>query len=274
MQKGSTRRKPTSDKIIMGIIIGVKIIIPIVLAVLLFFLIAKPRNGRKYTVHIIDTIVPQPDPPAKKLLKYMEEKYDTEFVQVNEEPDLYSVSRRHHSFGSGAWDHWYNGITVTKAVNGHEYYHVRDDYGTYLDNYGCYLINSEAKEEINKKLSAVIDGEVKAACFPSDLQYEQLPAHMTVEEYLDNANYWLGIAICGKGETAEQDYEKICSALDAKSGEGWMTLLYLDEEKYNKFYMNNWSVIVGCDDYNLRLSYEDSEPVFITPEPEEQGDLQ
>lgn len=263
-------KKSTKDKIFIGVMVALRVILPIAAIVLLFFLITEPRNGRRFTVHIIDTIVLQADPPAKKLLEYMEEKYDTEFAQVEFEPDLYSAERRHHNIGSGSWAFLYNGITVTKAENGHEYYHVRDYYGTYLDNYGCYLINDEVQQELNRKISAVIEEEVKVACFPRDIQYNELPANMTVEEYLYNAGYMLCIAICGKGENAEQDYEKICEALNITSGDGWMTLLYLDEENYNKFYMRNWYVITHYEDYNLKLSYDidTSEPIFVTPDSE------
>ena len=53
------------------------IIVCIILIVVLFsFAIVKPRNGRKFTIHVIDTIVLQADSPAMQLIKYMNEKYD------------------------------------------------------------------------------------------------------------------------------------------------------------------------------------------------------
>ena len=58
------------------------IFIAVALAVLLL-VVVEPQNGRSFTVHIIDTIVLQADPPAKKLIKYMNEKYNKNFVQVS-----------------------------------------------------------------------------------------------------------------------------------------------------------------------------------------------
>lgn len=109
-----------------NIIAAIRIIIFIVVAlVVLLLVVGKPQNGRRFTVHIIDTIVLQADPPAKKLIKYMNEKYDKNFVQVSEEP-IFDSDKRHHTFGSGSWGFWYNGITVTTDDSSGEYYHVRE----------------------------------------------------------------------------------------------------------------------------------------------------
>lgn len=57
-----------------------------ILAVLLhisFFLIfTHPANGRKHTLHIVDTIYIQDDVPKEKLIKYMNKKYGLEFTEV------------------------------------------------------------------------------------------------------------------------------------------------------------------------------------------------
>lgn len=62
-----------------NIVTIVRIILIAAVLVLQSFAIVRPRNGRKFTVHIIEIIVLQADPPAKKLLKYMNEKYKSLF---------------------------------------------------------------------------------------------------------------------------------------------------------------------------------------------------
>ncbi len=245
-----------------------KLILGIIAVVGILFLITQPNHGRKYTIPLIDGMVIQADPPAKKLLKYMEEKYNKEFIQVDITGVWMSPEERHHDCDSGSWDFYYNGITVTTA-DSDEYYHVRDDYGTYLDNYGCYLVNEEAEQILYNKISSVISN-VKVSCFPMDMQYKELPALMTAEEYLDEAGYWLCIVICGDGENAEEDHQKICDVLGIKSGQGWMTMHYLDEEIYNTIDMENRHIIIYNENYNKKLQFEvyTDEPVFVTPKTE------
>lgn len=250
-----------SNKVLFAVVISFSALIWI----LIFSLIAEPQNGRNFTIHIVDSIVLQADPPAKKLLKYMEEKYDKEFMQVFVEPSTYLGECRHHSFGSGTWNFYYNGITVS-TTDDEEYYHVRDYYGIYLDNYGCYLVNEEAEQILYDKISSVVS-DVKVSCFPRDLQSNELPAYMTAEEYLDNAGKWLCIVICGEGENAEEDYQKICDVLGIKSGQGWMTMHYLDKETYNNLDMENRYIIISNKNYNkeLRFDVNTGEPMFAAP---------
>ncbi len=251
----------------------ITLIIFIILILILFsFAIVKPQNGRKYTIHVIDTIVLQADPPAKKLIKYMNKKYDKNFVQVNVEPLWETPQMRHHEYGSGAWDYFCNGITVTTDDSNGEYYHVRDDYGTYLDNYGCYLVNGDAEAELNKKVSAVVK-DSKVSCFPRDMQYKELPAYMTVQEYLENAMLRICIVICGEGGDARNDYDKICKALNMTSGGrgGRLTMLYLDKDEYENVDMSefqSFESIIDTKNYNMRLKFDvhTSEPLFVTPE--------
>ena len=88
-----------SNKVLFAVVISFSAMIWI----LIFSLIAEPQNGRNFTIHIVDTIVLQADPPAKRLLKYMEKKYDREFVQIKEDPSVYSSFKdRHHDWGGGA----------------------------------------------------------------------------------------------------------------------------------------------------------------------------
>lgn len=251
-----------SNKVLFAVVISFSALIWI----LIFSLIAEPQNGRNFTIHIVDSIVLQADPPAKKLLKYMEEKYNKEFTQVYVEPNTYSDECRHHDWGSKLWGFYHNGITVSTSGSD-EYYHVRDDYGTYLDNYGCYLVNEEAEQMLYDKISSVVS-DVKVSCFPMDIQYEELPALMTAEYYLDKAGYWLCIVMCGKGENAEEDYQKICDVLGIKSGQGWMTIHYVDEETYNNIDMENRYIIISNENYNkeLRFDVNTGEPMFAAPE--------
>lgn len=247
----------------------------IIATILMFFTIAalilimhtliEPRNGRKYTIPLIDGMIIQADPPAKKLLKYMEEKYDTEFTRVETDWKWTSNKSRHHDFCSGTWSFLYNGITVS-TLQSDEYYYVRDNYGTYLDNYGCYLINEEAEQILYNKISCVVS-EVKVSCFPMDYQSKELPAFMTVEEYLDNAGYWLCIVICGDGENAEKDYKEICDILNIKSGQGWMTINYFNEDVYKNIDMENRYSIINNENYTKKLQFDvyTSEPMFVTP---------
>lgn len=234
----------------------------------IIFLISEPNHGRNFTIPLIDGMVIQADPPAKKLLKYMEEKYDKEFVQVEITEIWMSPKARHHGCDSGSWDFNYNGITVSTAGSD-EYYHVRDDYGTYLDNYGCYLVNEEAEQILYDKISSVV-GNVKVSCFPMDIQYEELPAFMTAEEYLTKAGYWLCIVICGDGTHADSDYQRICDVLDIKGGQGWMTIHYVDKEIYNSIDMENRYSIIHNENYNKELQFEvyTDKPMFVSPENE------
>ena len=244
----------------------IKLILVAAAIVGILLLISEPNHGRDFTIPLIDGMVIQADPPAKKLLKYMEKKYNREFIQVFVEPSKYLGECRHHDYGSGTWDFYYNGITVSTA-DGEEYYHVRDDYGTYLDNYGCYLVNEEAEQILYDKISSVVS-DVKVSCFPRDYQYKELPAYMTAEEYLDNAGKWLCIVICGEGENAEADYQKICDVLGIESGQGWMTMHYLDNEAYNNIDMENRYIIISNKNYNkeLRFDVNTGEPIFTAPE--------
>lgn len=237
-------------------------IIHIAIVVLVLSLIIQPSHGRKYTIPLIDGMVIQADPPEKKLLKYMEEKYDTEFRVVN-----FPGSYRHHSFPTETWGFYYNGITVSTVSGSLEYYHVRDDYGTYLDNYGCYLINEEAEQLLYDKISSVLDDEVKVSCYPMDYQSDELPAYMTAEEYLDMAGHWVCIVICGDGENAEEDYKEICNIFNNKTGRGWMTMHYVNEEVYNRIDMENRTMIIENKDYIKRLRFDPrtSEPSFVVP---------
>ncbi len=244
----------------------IKLFLGLVVVVGILFLIVEPNHGRNWTISLIDGMVIQADPPAKKLLKHMNMKYNKEFVQVYVESGMYSDECRHHDWGSKLWDFYHNGITVsTKGSD--EYYHVRDDYGTYLDNYGCYLVNEEAEQILYDKISSVVS-DIKVSCFPMDIQYKELPAFMTAEEYLDKAGYWLCIVICGEGNIADMDYQKICDVLGIKSGQGWMTIHYVDEEIFNSIDMENRSIIIYNENYNKKLQFDidTDEPMFVTPE--------
>ena len=256
MEKGIDRMKVKLIKVILFVIT--------VLGV--FFLIAEPDHGRNWTIPLIDGMVIQADPPAKKLLKYMKKKYNKEFVQIEVEHGMYSDERRHHDWGSTLWGFYHNGITVSTA-DSDEYYHVRDDYGTYLDNYGCYLVNEEAEQILYDKISSVVDN-VKVSCFPMDMQSKELPANMTAEEYLSNAGKWMCIIICGEGKNAEEDYQKICKVLGIKSGQGWMTIHYVDKDIFNSIDMENRCSILSNDNYNksLRFDIDSGEPMFVSPE--------
>lgn len=260
-----------SNKVLFAVVISFSALIWILIFSIIAE-IAEPRNGRNFTIHIVDSIVLQADPPAKRLLKYMEKKYDREFVQIKEDPSVYSTFKdRHHDWGVGNWAYWHNGIIVTTKDDDSEYYHVCDNYGTYLDNYGCYLINDEAESELNEKISSALpDKEVKAACFPRDIQYKELPAYMTVQEYLHNASYCLCIVICGEGGDARNDYDEICKALDVKSGEGWMTLTYYDKNVYDNINMNDFQALIDPQNYNADLEYDiyTSEPCFVSGDDE------
>ena len=254
-----------SNKVLFAVVISFSAMIWI----LIFSLIAEPQNGRNFTIHIVDSIVLQADPPAKRLLKYMQEKYNKEFVRI----DVRSLDiiDSYHEWGSIMWGHLHNGIIVTTSDSNDEFYHVCDNYGTYLDNYGCYLINDEAENELNEKISSALsDKEVKAACFPRDIQYKELPAYMTVQEYLQNANYRLCIVICGEGDDARNDYDEICKALDVKSGEGWMTLTYYDKNVYDNINMNDFQALIDPQNYNADLEYDiyTSEPCFVSGDDE------
>lgn len=234
----------------------------IAIVVLILSLIIQPSHGRKYTIPLIDGMVIQADPPEKKLLKYMEEKYDTEFRVVN-----FPGSFRHHSYPTETWGFYYNGITVSTVSGSLEYYHVRDDYGTYLDNYGCYLVNDEAEQILYDKISSVLDDEVKVSCYPMDYQTDELPADMTAEKYLEIAGYWVCIVACGDGENAMEEYNEICDVLDITSGAGWMTMHYVNEEVYNRIDMENRTMIIENKDYIKRLRFDPrtSEPSFVVP---------
>lgn len=67
----------------------IKLILVAAAIVGILLLISEPNHGRDFTIPLIDGMVIQADPPAKKLLKYMEKKYNREFVQVFVEQSRY-----------------------------------------------------------------------------------------------------------------------------------------------------------------------------------------
>lgn len=243
-------------------------ILALVLALFLILIcIIKPDHGRLFTIPLVDTLVIQADPPEEKLLGYMEKKYNKKFVKIDIEID---DMKSHHSQGSALWGFYYNGIIVTTADSNSEYYHVRDDYGTFLDNYGCYLVNDAAEKETSQKLSKFFD-EYAVSIFPKDIQKEELPAEMTVDEYLDKADYNVCIVICGKGDEARNDYEKICESLNKKTEQGWLTMMYVDKSVFDQIDINSLQSIEDTGDFNLKLKYiwiakNTFEPVFVTPD--------
>lgn len=90
---------------------------------------------------------------------------------------------------------------------------------------------------------------------------------MTAEEYLEIAGYWVCIVVCGDGENAMEEYNEICDILDVTSGEGWMTMHYVNEEVYNRIDMENRTMIIENKDYIKRLRFDPrtSEPSFVVP---------
>ena len=243
---------------------AVKIIFVILLIIAgtaLFLLsISKPANGRKHTIHLVDTIYLQADPPENKLLRYMKKKYGVSFIRVEPEYKFteFSDSR---PYGSSLWGYMYNGIIVTTPEGDGEYYYVRDNYGTYLDNFGCFLVHDEAENILEKSISSVVDGEVKVACIPSAVQDKELPADMTAEYYIDNASYRFRVFVCGKGENAESEYDAILEAMNIEKRprddiNEWIRLTYVDKYIFDQIDTKNGSSFDIENNYNVKTYIE------------------
>ena len=222
--------------------------------------ISKPENGRKHTIHLVDTIYLQADPPERKLLRYMKKKYGVNFIRVKPEYKFteFSDSR---PYGSSLWSYEYNGIIVTTPENSGEYYYVRDNYGTYLDNYGCFLVWDEAEKILEKRISPVVDGDVKVACIPSAIQDKELPADMTAGYYIDNASYRFRVFICGKGENAESEYDAIIEAMNMEKRphddiNEWIRLTYVDKYVFDQIDTKDGSTFDIGNNYNVKTYLE------------------
>ena len=68
-------------------------------------------------------------------------------------------------------------------------------------------------------------------------------------------------------ENAMEEYNEVCDVLGVTSGEGWMTMHYVNEEVYNRIDMENRTMIIENKDYIKRLRFDPrtSEPSFVVP---------
>lgn len=136
----------------------------IVLCATLFFIVTKPANGRKYTVHLVDTLVLQADPPEKKLMRYMQKKYGMEFDRVTDEELL----RKMGYDNATNWNFWDNGIIICTESYPGLFFYVQDHYGEIRENFFCYINREPAEKYLEKILSENHGGECKVVLHPGN----------------------------------------------------------------------------------------------------------
>lgn len=177
------------DYIMKKIFIALKILaIFSILAVLLhisFSLIfTHPANGRKHTLHVVDTIYIQDDVPKEKLIKYMNKKYGLEFTEVEltreNAPNLTC---------SAIYEYWYNGIAVETESYPDTYFNVQDYYGEIRDNFFCYLNIEPATDYLKNKITEYTGYECKLRIEPSEFQNTGKIVEISSDEYLNTVNF-------------------------------------------------------------------------------------
>lgn len=175
----------------------------------------------------------------------MNKKYGIKFEQYNGY-EFSEYGFRYSHISAEDFDRYYNGIIVsTNEYPGH-YFFVCDYYGEIYDDYGCHLAESEAEQIIESKLLDLIDFDLKVTLHPTCFQNNVFEKTPTSLDYLENGDYIIKIFICGDGENAEKEFEKISECVypywDNKT---FMSIYYLDNEVYNSIYSYDYESYSG-----------------------------
>ncbi|MCM1525445.1 MAG: hypothetical protein NC120_13435 [Ruminococcus sp.] len=222
-------------KILKIILIILSVILILNLSGKLFLRLAgSPDNGRNYTVTFWELPTIQEDPPAGKLIRYMNDKYGIKFRRYMGEEYLLNGYETDHTDSEG-FAKYFNGILVeTDEYPGH-YFYVCDYYGTYLDDYYFHIHQYEAEQYFYKKLQSIIDSEFKVVCHPKYKQRYAVDSDLWSSEYINHCNYDFRIYISGDGKNADEELEAILSVirpyLNAK--DKWLRIYYVDSEQFN-----------------------------------------
>lgn len=208
-------------------------------------------NGRDFCMTFPEGLILQTPPPKNKLIKFMNKKYGIKFEQYNglEYSDSEKFSEygfRYSHISARDFDRYYNGIIVsTNEYPGH-YFFVCDYYGEIHDDYGCHLVESEAEQIIENKLSDLMDFDLKVALHPTYFQDNVFSEKLTSLDYLLNGNYIIKIFIYGDGENAEKEFEKIAEFVRPYwDDDTFMFIYYLDGQVYDSIYSNDYNSYSG-----------------------------
>lgn len=235
----------------------------VIIVVILVFIAANviiknkpniPGNGRDFCMTFPEGLILQAPPPKNKLIKFMNKKYGIKFEQYNglecsEEFSEYGF--RYSHINAEDFDRYCNGIIVsTNEYPGH-YFYVCDYYGEIHDDYGCHLVESEAEQIIENELSDLMDFDLKVALHPTYFQDNVFSENPAGLDYLLNGNYIIKIFICGDGENAEKEFEKIAEYIRPYwDDDTFMYIYYLDNQVYDSIYPNDY------DSYSGNIKYK------------------
>lgn len=216
-------------------IIGIIMLLLVVILVFAIYVLPHLIDGR------IGITLPwgfsiMSDPTRKELLQYMNDKYNTEFIEITEEDYTKAGINKNEAV---RWSDDYNGIIVRTKNNHEQFYYVRKNKGKITDNYGCCLVQDEAQKIIHDKLSDTIDYDFKIACRTNEIQNYEYSTDLTPIEYIGNCSYNFFIYICSDGETREQDYKKLKPQLNelfngTPKNSDRVTIVYLEKEYFDR----------------------------------------
>lgn len=165
----------------------ITVLVKAALCAVLLIIISEPANGRNFTVHLIDTIVLQADPPEGKLMRYMKKKYGMEFERVTDE----SLLRQMGYDNATNWDYWENGIVVRTESYPGLFFYVQDYYGKIQENFFCYINREPAEEYLEKVLAENHGGECRVVLHPwnGSANPDSSVKTDTPEDYLKNVAF-------------------------------------------------------------------------------------
>lgn len=212
-------------------ILAIFLILAVLLHISFFLLFTHPANGRKHTLHIVDTIYMQDDVPKEKLIKYMNKKYGLEFteVEVTRENALMLTC-------STNYEYWYNGIAVETESYPDSYFNVQDHYGEIRDNFFCYLNIEPATDYLKNKITEYTGYECKLRIEPSELQNTGKIVEILPNEYVNTVNYKACILLNTENinKNIKDSLEQLISDLDVKNKKIRFYIFFCRNENFSE----------------------------------------
>ena len=186
-----------------------------IIALIVIFINSTPDmsgNGRNFCLTFPEGLILQAPPPKNKLIRFMNKKYGVKFEQYNgDEFSEYGFRYSHTS--AEDFDRYCNGIIVSTDEYPNHYFFVCDYYGEIHDDYSCHLAEPEAEQILKNELANVIASDFKVTLHPNYFQDNVFSEAPTGQDYLENGEYIIKIFICGDGENAENEFEKISECI-------------------------------------------------------------
>ena len=161
------------------------IIMSLIILVITFY----PSNGGP-TINLPGGIAIHADPPRKKLIQYMNDKYGVNFYEAG---DDFTPDKGHPS--KYVWEDGSNGIIVYTYAFPNHYFYVRSYLGKYYDDYALHLVEQEAEAKLHDMIKDSIDSDFVVVCPPLTLQPRDLDTDVTADVFLKESNYRIETAI-------------------------------------------------------------------------------